>query len=78
MKIKNNMFEYITVYQKIFLTFSALMLFLGIIKDSSEYGEYADNHSSTILSFLENYDISSLTFNKLSEALTSVACEDIW
>ena len=47
-----------------------------IIKDSLEYGEYSDNHSSTILLFLENYNISSLTFNNLSEALT-LACEDI-
>lgn len=71
---KEDMFELLRSI-KDFSTFSASVV-SGLIKDSSEYGEYADNHSSTILSFLENYDISSLTFNKLSEALTS-AGEDI-
>ena len=48
----------------------------SIIKDSTEYGEYAESHSSTILSWLNNYNISNLSFENLSEAIT-LACEDI-
>ena len=48
----------------------------NIIKDSTEYGEYAENHSFTILSLLENYNASNLSFNNLSEAIT-LAGEDI-
>jgi hypothetical protein len=60
---------------KEFSTFSEGVV-SGLIKDSLEYCEYVENHSLTILSFLEKNDISNLTFNKLSEALRS-ACEDI-
>ena len=44
----------------------------NLIRDSTEYGEYAENHSSTILSFLENYEISKLSFEQLSKAIAKV------
>lgn len=47
-----------------------------ILEDSMEYGEYAESHTSTILSMLENYDISKLSFDNLSKAITK-AGEDM-
>jgi hypothetical protein len=48
----------------------------NIIKDSTEYGEYAESHVNTIISLLENHNVSSLSFYSLSEAFT-IAGEDI-
>ena len=71
---KNDIFELLKSVNKL-STFS-MNLVSNIIKDSTEYGEYVDNHSSTILSFLENYDISNLSFDDLSKAITT-AGEDM-
>ena len=51
---------------------SPINIVTNLIRDSTEYGEYAENHSSTILSFLENYEISKLSFEKLSKAIAKV------
>ena len=71
---KNDIFDLLKNVNKL-STFS-MNIVSSIIKDSTEYGEYADNHSSTILSFLENYDISKLSFDKLSTAIAA-AGEDM-
>ena len=71
---KNDIFTLLKNISK--LSSFSMSLVANIIKDSTEYGEYADNHSSTILSFLENYDISKLSFENLSKAI-STAGEDI-
>jgi hypothetical protein len=51
---------------------SPINIVTNLIRDSTEYGEYAESHSSTILSFLENYEISKLSFEKLSTAIAKV------
>jgi hypothetical protein len=51
---------------------SPINVLTNLIRDSTEYGEYAENHSSTILSFLENYEISKLSFENLSTAIAKV------
>jgi hypothetical protein len=71
---KNDIFDLLKNVNKL-STFS-MNIVSSIIKDSTEYGEYADNHSSTILSFLENYDISKLSFDNLSTAIAA-AGEDM-
>lgn len=46
-----------------------------IIRDSAEYGEYALNHGSTILSLLKNQDVTKLSFDGLSKALENLTEE---
>jgi len=71
---KEDMFEMLKAAKK--MSEFSMNIVSNIIKDSTEYGEYAESHSSTILSLLDNYDISKLSFKNLSEAIT-LAGEDI-
>jgi hypothetical protein len=71
---KEDMFELLRSAKK--MSEFSMGVVSSIIKDSTEYGEYAESHTSTILSLLENYDISKLSFSELSEAIT-LAGEDI-
>jgi len=71
---KEDMFEMLKTAKK--MSDFSMNIVSDIIKDSTEYGEYAESHSSTILSLLDNYDISKLSFKNLSDAIT-LAGEDI-